>query len=462
MADSIVTMMVTSVANIDGQDGIMYAGDVGIDRPLIDFIVFYNFDWILIMEPGLRYVLKNPSGFPIEVAFTDGPAPSPDNYINNITQLGGTNSEVITDPDKYIWARALLGKGYLSRRLYGVVDSSDDIPTLSRQINDNASVMNQHIANKTNPHAVTKTQVGLSDVANYAPASDAAALDTANDANYMTPKQTARLIRSLITVSPDIAPQSIVQAPMGVRPNGWDEEDCTLPTKHLISGDTNTILITAGLQFTYADQGYTRFSSVTTADAPLDIDVEHEGIKYIYCDMDASGTIVSVGVTDKEPKVGYTRDAHPYDFFSIPKNTMFDFADRPIRRTYIGKVYVNSGAIQQIVPTPLGTEYVLPFNYQLFSSTRYILNNPFIEEVDTIAEVLYNGYWGPTGWGYQAGVTAHRSPVKPTENIIVQCGQMGFLASGKESGTPLGSTFENVTEPTNLITRIIVKKHFTR
>lgn len=80
---------------------------------------------------------------------------------------------------------------------------------------------------------------------------------------------------------------------------------------------------------------------------------------------------------------------------SIPKNTMFDFADRPIRRTYIGKVYVNSGAIQQIVPTPLGTEYVLPFNYQLFSSTRYILNNPFIEEVDTIAEVLYDGYWGP-------------------------------------------------------------------
>lgn len=206
MADEpIVTMMVTSVANIDGQDGIMYAGDVGIDRPLIDFIVFYNCDWVLIMEPGLRFVLKNPSGFPIEVAFTESDSVRPDTNIHNVTQIGGTNSEVITDPDKYIWARALLCRGYLSRRLYGIVDPSDDIPTLSRQINDNASIMNQHIADKNNPHSVTKAQIVLGNVTKYAPADDMNALDTNNDSSIMTPRKNSRLIRSIITLTTNLS-----------------------------------------------------------------------------------------------------------------------------------------------------------------------------------------------------------------------------------------------------------------
>lgn len=461
MADPIVTLMVASVAEVNGQSGLIYAGDVGIDKPLIDFIVL-DFNWRLIINPGLRYVLKNPSGFPIEVALTNSAITEPDPNINNITQLGGTNSEIITDPVRYVWARALVGKGYISRRLYGVVDPSDSIPELYRQINDHGAKLTDHVENHNNPHVVTKAQIGLDQVANFPPATDVTAMDPNLDAAYMSPRQTTRLIKALVTLSPDIAPQSIVKAVMGVRPTNWDEVDCSLPTQHIVAVDFDTVTIREGLQVTYADQGYTRYSNITTAATNLDVDVSTEGIKYVYCDMDSAGTIVSYGITPHEPKVGYTRDGHPYDFFCIPQNTMYDFADRPIRRTYIGKIYVNSGAMQQVIPSPLGTEVIVPFNYPLFTSTRYLVNNPFIEDIDVQVEVLFNGFWGPTGWGYQAGITAHRSPQFPTENIIVQCGQMGFLAAGKESGTPHGNQFVNVTEPENLTTRLIIKKHFSR
>ncbi len=48
--------------------------------------------------------------------------------------------------------------------------------------------INEHIADKSNPHATTKAQVGLGLVENYAPATDAIAAAGTSNTNYMTPR----------------------------------------------------------------------------------------------------------------------------------------------------------------------------------------------------------------------------------------------------------------------------------
>ena len=79
--------------------------------------------------------------------------------------------------------------------LTGDVASHDEIyryidNIMDGQQNSVAAVMaalNAHIANKANPHGTTKTHVGLGNVENYPPATNAIALTGTSTAHYVTP-----------------------------------------------------------------------------------------------------------------------------------------------------------------------------------------------------------------------------------------------------------------------------------
>lgn len=58
--------------------------------------------------------------------------------------------------------------------------------------------LNDHMNDDSNPHAVTKSQVGLSSVENYAIATDADAVDGLANTSYMTPKKTALAVEKQI------------------------------------------------------------------------------------------------------------------------------------------------------------------------------------------------------------------------------------------------------------------------
>lgn len=73
------------------------------------------------------------------------------------------------------------------RQLDALVARCND---LQRQITENLAALNAHIADKTNPHQVTKAQTGLGLVDNFATASQAQAQAGTDNASFMTPLRT--------------------------------------------------------------------------------------------------------------------------------------------------------------------------------------------------------------------------------------------------------------------------------
>jgi hypothetical protein len=68
---------------------------------------------------------------------------------------------------------------------------------VGKMVNDRAVVpLNNHIADKANPHNTTKAQVGLGLVENFSPATDAIAVAALSTSNYMTPATTKALVQS--------------------------------------------------------------------------------------------------------------------------------------------------------------------------------------------------------------------------------------------------------------------------
>lgn len=59
--------------------------------------------------------------------------------------------------------------------------------------------LNQHAADKNNPHGVTKNQVGLSSVQNYGIATQAEAETGTSTVKYMTPERTSQAIDKKMT-----------------------------------------------------------------------------------------------------------------------------------------------------------------------------------------------------------------------------------------------------------------------
>lgn len=97
---------------------------------------------------------------------------------------------------------------------------------------------------------------------------------------------------------------------------------------------------------------------------------------------------------------------------------------------------------------PNGGTAAAPANVAI--NSRYVLSNPFPgHHVMCIAEVLYNGSWGETGWAFAESVPAGYG-VKASmldSSIVVQTGGGGFLSASSRAGGSFGNTGAAVTTP---------------
>ena len=98
--------------------------------------------------------------------------------------------------------------------------------------------------------------------------------------------------------------------------------------------------------------------------------------------------------------------------------------------------------------------------YDLKIGLRAMVDNPFIGDVYTEAEVEYDNVWSPSYWNDQVGVKASPNPFDTFNQCIVQCGGMGFLAFGRESGSPFQATGNIITDPADIRIRVRFTKKY--
>lgn len=476
---------------------------------------FADTDWHSLKLFPSAVTVKNIGGTPISIYFNDtGIAPTEAELLAggiDPVEIGGILNEITTQPDQYVFGRAASGSGNVTVRVAGTLDPSEDISFLANVLNnvqesleihkdnqdnphgvtkeqvglgnlpnaisDNPSLddsavlastkatnalldtLNAHAIRNDNPHGVTKAQVGLGNVPNYRVASDAEAVDTNLNTVLMTPKTTAAAVNSLIQIAYSIIPQTIMQGAVGSRLSGWSNLDCDYPSNVISKLNNTTIRVQSGLQVAYADNSKARLS--VTLDAVQDITLPVtpvDGPYYIYANLSNNGAFSSFGMTAVPYKEGMTRDGHVGDFFSIPECKMYDATNNTVRRVYLGKCYVASGVITSVIPCPIGNRIIIPATSTLILGGRDLYDNPFVSEVDVKAEIEYNFTWGESGWNDQIGVKAHPYPTNRRDKIILQCGLMGFLACGREAGSPFGASFAAITTAPRA--RMIVEKKY--
>lgn len=459
--------------------------------------------------------IKNTSGYPISIVITEtGVLPDDlDLQSRGIDplEIGGLINEITVPVNKFVFGKSVLGLGFVTVRPEGTLDPSEDITYLATVLNNTVNQLgihevnneNPHDVNKEqvglgnipndisndptinselhlattvatstlhtnienhkldleNPHVVTKTQVGLGNVENFNIATPVEARDQTVNNKYMTPKNTYEAVKSWVQVALSMKSQIVIRGQVNSRVVGWSNLDCDLPSRILEKIDNTQIRILSGLQVTFADGGKTRDSLILENDQTLNIPVNPvNGLYYIYCDLSAATQIIDFGMTQMVYKEGMTRDGHIGDFYSVPENVMYSSTNTPIRRVYLGKCYINNGAILSIVPVPIGTNFIFPLTQAMTLGGRYLYDNPFCGPIETIAQVEYNSSWGESGWNDQIGVVAHPYPINPIDSIVVQIGLMGFLASGRDAGSPFGANFNSITTAPRA--RVVVRKKY--
>lgn len=467
--------------------------------------------FIVIATLGHSYQIKNKSGNPVYVAMNDDPV----NLASTVPQecIGGTVFEIRTDPTKYTWIRAGVANSVISIRPTGTVDPSASIDALivannelslkisthiadkknvdhavTKQLVDlgnipNAksdepatndpeilattkltaaikAILDEHIAAVTgNVHGVTKVDVKLGNVQNY-PVADAAndneLASTITD-KYVSVAAAYRIVQLATAVARSASPQLIIDAPVSARPDGWFIGECDAPPAHLIQkpGDPTKVLVKTGLQVSFGNDYKSALSEKLAADIEVPLPVG-DGSFYVYVDISNSNLIIGANTTVLAPLYDVRNEGATGDFFNTALCQMFDKDGNRVRRVYIGKVIVLSG-IPTIIQVPIGKRYVVPILTPLERSDRKIIDNPFMTKfVNTVAEVNYMSNFHATGWNDQIGVMANTHPAMPDQSIVVQCGQMGFLCSGRESGNSFGSAFTTVQ--TSMRTRVVIER----
>lgn len=466
-------------------------------------------DYILFTTPGKIYTIKNRSGFPVYVAFNDDPSlleGSARQYA-----LGGTLFEINTRIEKYTWIRAGSPDVVVSIRPADIRDPSGDITNLTAAVNvltsefaahkrdkDNIDhevtatqvklgnlpnaisndpssnneqilattkltylireALTTHVDRIGNVHGLNKSNIDLGNVANFSPADannpdDLLAIVTNK---YVTPAAAYRIVQLATTVSRSASPQMILEAPMGTRLTGWFEGECDIPSNQLVIENAAAV-VKSGLRVSFGADYKTAISEKLSVDIPIALPTI-DGSYFVYVDINSSNQIVSANMTVKEPTYGvYTDRASGADFFNYAMCQMYNGNNEPIRRVYIGKIIISSGIVTNVINVPLGNRYIFPLQSALIQSARHLVDNPFMMNcVHTSAEVSYKNNFGVTGWNDQIGVMANLHPASSSSIIVVQCGQMGFLSAGRESGNAFGSAFTTVLN--NLRTRVIVER----
>ena len=275
---------------------------------------------------------------------------------------------------------------------------------------------------------------------------------------FVNPATAHRIARMAALPAESIKPQAIMATPLGTLTNDWLLGECDYPATHTVIRDTTHVLVQRGLKVSYTYAHKSMISEPLDADIAVLVPTE-TNTYYLYVDVNAEGFITGANVTVLPPVFGYHRLSNSGDFFNLSTYDMFDKNNNAIRRVYISRVYVATGVVTSLVNVPLGTRYVVPLDNDLILSARYILDNPFMTDlVDVHAEVIYRNGWQRTEWNDQIGVTAATHPQFGDTQIVVQCGQMGFLACGRESGSSFGSSFTTITN--NLRTRIVIERKF--
>lgn len=123
------------------------------------------------------------------------------NLKNRANHTGTQLASTISDFTSTVRSTVLTG---LSTATNSVITVSDSILSalgkLQKQISDNLTTLINHTSNTSNPHSVTKTQVGLGSVSNYGLATQAEAEAGTSSAKYMTPLRTKQAIDALQAV----------------------------------------------------------------------------------------------------------------------------------------------------------------------------------------------------------------------------------------------------------------------
>jgi hypothetical protein len=471
---------------------------------------FTNTKWQLLAEPTERITVVNPSGISVYMCHTELNAP-PTAGDFNIMEVGGFIGTYDGPANTYIWGKADRVNAFIRIRPYGTVDPEQDIQHLGQAINEVRAIVTGHMndvanphtvtkaqvglgklpnaksdsvtetssnilatskavstvndsilahtSNKSNPHGVTKAQIGLGKVQNYAMTTETGAINTSDWASYMSPAATAVAIAQLAEVAYTVSPQTVVEGQVANRPTGWNFSECSPPTKlvELISG--KQVRVNSGLKVAFACDQKARLSNLLQTAITFNLPPEQATIYYIYVNLLRNGNINSAGATYIPPQTGEKKEGSLSDYFSTATCTMYDETNNPIQRVYIAKAFMTGQTVSSIVSVPFGGVHVLPVPSTLGQNQRYLVSNPYIEPVNVATEVYYNSTWGDPGWNDQIGVKGNIYPSEPMDKLVVQTGLMGVLTAGQESGSAFGSAFTTVTSPIRV--RLTVSKRYT-
>ena len=458
--------------------------------------------------------IRNRSGMPVSIYRTEVDTVPTDESLAalgiNPLEIGGSINEISTEEGEFVYGKAVSGQGAVTVRHRGTIDPSEDITYLAAALDSltatylahsnnkenphdvtkeqvglgaipNAisddiehsdsdtlattkltsrilDIVETHLTDTENPHDVTKEQVGLGSVPNYPAADENTGKDSTRADLLMTPIATYNAVKAWIQIAMSMKPQTVTRGQVTDRLQGWSSADCSAPTNLITKISDTTVRVLTGLRVAFAEDGKTRESFDLAESVDVTIATPQDGVYYLFANIDALASFESFGVTKTPYKEGSQRDGHVGDFFSVARNVMYDENDNPIRRVYIGKIYVIGGVISSILSAPIGEEVILPVTQEIVLGGRDLYSNPFLGPSDVKAEVEYNFEWGESGWNDQIGVIAKPHPTGPIDRIILQCGMMGFLASGKEAGSPFAANFTTVTTP--IRARIVVRKKF--
>lgn len=394
--------------------------------------------------------IKNIGGTPVSIYYTETNVAPTDEQISatgeDPIELGGLHYEATCKADEYIWGKALTGDAVLNVRIQGTVDPGEDTTYISNSLNTLRQEFEFHINDLANPHKVTKAQVGLGNVPNYGIATESEAIAGTVNNKFMTPHLVNLAVTTWLNLNTGMSPQTVMAGATSSRIGGWANTDCDLGIATVTKASTRSIRINPGLKLAYANNGKVSDTKVLAEAILLNYGSTVEnGTQYIYVDIDGDSNIVSGGTTALQPYEGILRDGRATDFFCTADCTMYDSANNIVKRVYIAKVYFEGNGIVNITCVPFGTHYIVPVTTSLALSGRYLFDNPFISRVQTLAEVKYHGTWGPTYWNDQSGIMTSSFPSNPIDNIVLQCGKMGFMSSGEEAGSPFGATFNTIT-----------------
>jgi hypothetical protein len=196
--------------------------------------------------------------------------------------------------------------------------------------------------------------------------------------------------------SVNIAPQTIVRAQVGSRPDGWTAADCDAPVASL-SHSGNVVTVEAGLQVAYADGGRVQLSEELVSPQVVDLSAAADGTHHVYADIAEDGTFSGFGHTDVAPQIN-TRELLSYP---VPVAASSTAADRDIEFSVDGNpaTYWGAGAGSGAVVIGVWIEFTLPDSKSGVKSIISTSSASYVGSAPSTADVeqLVGGVWTKVG-----------------------------------------------------------------